>query len=50
MLMPTREENHEDEKKIASMRLLNAIQAKIREWPQGEMYIETIIGGITLQL
>jgi len=43
------EEKQEDERKITSLKLLNAIQAKVEGQPRGCMYVETIINGKPLQ-
>lgn len=43
------EERRDEEKKIASMQLLNAIQAKVEEQPRGRMFVETEIGGKTFK-
>jgi len=39
------EKKQEEEQKIASLKLLNAIQAKVEGQPRGHMYVETIING-----
>jgi len=39
------EEKQEEEKMIASLQLLNAIQAKVESQPHGRMYVEAIING-----
>ena len=38
-------ERREEERRIASVKLLNAIHAKVEERPQGRMYVETLIKG-----
>ena len=43
------EEKQEEEKTIASLKLLNAIQAKVEGQPRRRMYVETIINGKSLQ-
>jgi len=37
------EEKREEERKIASLKLINAIQAKVEVKPHGFMYVEIII-------
>jgi len=43
------EENQEEEKRIASLKLLNAIQAKVKAQSRGCIYVETIINGKLVQ-
>ena len=43
------DEEEQEEKKIASLKLLNAIQAKVEGRPRGRMYVETTINGKPLQ-
>jgi len=43
------EEKQEEKKTIASLKLLNAIQAKVESQPRGRMYVETRINGKPLQ-
>ena len=42
-------EEEQEEKKIASLKLLNAIYAKVEKQPRGRMYVETLINGKPLQ-
>lgn len=39
----------QEEKKIASLKLLNAIHATVEKQPRGRMYVETRINGKPLQ-
>eukprot|EP00257_Ricinus_communis_P019332 XP_015578290.1 uncharacterized protein LOC107261709 [Ricinus communis] len=48
-LVITEEERQEEERRLASLRLLNAIQAKVEQKPRGLMYVETNIGGRSIQ-
>ncbi|XP_048231260.1 uncharacterized protein LOC125370291 [Ricinus communis] len=48
-LVITEEERQEEERRLASLRLLNAIQAKVEQKPRGRMYVETNIGGRSIQ-
>ncbi|XP_048228420.1 uncharacterized protein LOC125369605 [Ricinus communis] len=48
-LVITEEEKQEEERRITSLRLLNAIQAKVEQKPHGRMYVETNIGGKSIQ-
>jgi len=47
--MQVEEEKQEEERRISSLKLLNAIQAKMEGQPCGRMYVETIINGKQLQ-
>jgi len=43
------EQKQEVERKVASLKLLNAIQAEVEGKPHGRMYVEAIINGKPLQ-
>ena len=47
--MQGEEEKQEEERRIVSLNLINAIQAKVEGQPCGRMYVETIINGKPLQ-
>ena len=42
-------EEEQEENKIASLKLLNAIHAKVEKQPRGRMYVETLINDKSLQ-
>ena len=48
-LIQGEEEKQEEERNIASLKLLNAIHAKVEGKPRGRMYVEAIINGKPLQ-
>jgi len=48
-LVQGEEEKQKEEKRITSLKLLNAIQAKVEGQPHGRMYVETIINRKPLQ-
>jgi len=47
-LLQGEEEKQEEERRIASFKLLNAIQAEVEGQPHGRMYVETIINFMPL--
>ena len=48
--MQGEEEKQEEERRIASLKLLNAIQAKVEGKSRGRMYVQTIINGTPLRV
>jgi len=43
-------EEEKEKKKIASLKLLNVVRAKVEKQPRGRMYVETLINGKPLQI